>query len=142
MAISLEKSRVTEYLKERYKNQFLFDSLSADYLKRDGRMTFLTDVPVPFTMEDLVDFKEGRGLSVARMGENMVFVMGMDPQFPYKNQYRQFLQICFDTRVKEAFLHDGGEALNKGDLYRAATLFRGVMVLAQEEEGTALQDAL
>ena len=142
MAISLEKSRVTEYLKEKYKNQFLFDSLSAEYLKRDGRMTFLKDVPVPFTMEDLVDFKEGRGLSVARMGENMVFVMGMDPVFPYKEQYKQFLHICFDARVKEAFLSDAAQAINKGDLYRAAVLFRGVMTLAEEEKGDALQDAL
>ena len=128
----LNKSRITPYLTERYKEAFLFDTLAAGYWDKDPRFTFMKDVPVPFRPEDVKGLKEG-GLSIARMGENMLFVTGMDPAFPYVGRYVDYIRRCFAVKVREAFLHDAGDAMEKGDFLRACVLFRGVLTLTRSD---------
>lgn len=136
----ISKSRITKYLADRYKEAFLFDTLSDAYWEKEPRLAFMKGVPVPFKADDFKSFKEG-GLSIAKMGENMLFVSGMDPAFPYAKAYGEYLRVCFDVKVREAFLHDAGTAVENGDYLRACVLFRGVFILAQED-GSYECDAL
>jgi len=136
----LKKSRITSYLTERYREAFLFDTLSPRYWEREPRLAFMKNVPVPFRPEDLRRFREG-GVSIAQMGENMLFVVGMDPAFPHAKAYGEYLRVCFAVRVREAFLHDAGTMTENGDFLRACVLFRGVAFLA-ESDGVYSCDAL
>ena len=141
----LMKSRITPYLTERYKETFLFDTLAAGYWEKEPRLAFMKGVPVPFKADDFKAFREG-GLSIAKMGENMLFVTGMDPAFPYARSYADYIRVCFAVKVREAFLHDAADATAKGDLLRACVLFRGVLALASDdsdgENGAYLCDAM
>ncbi len=128
----LTKSRITPYLTERYKEAFLFDTLSPTYWEREPRLAFMKSVPVPFRADDFKAFREG-GLSIAKLGENMLFVVGMDPSFPHSGAYAEYLRVCFAVKVREAFLADAADAMEKGDLLRACVLFRGVLALAKRD---------
>lgn len=130
------KSRITRYLTERYKEAFLFDTLRATYWENEKRLSFMKNVPIPFKPEELKLFFEG-GVSIAKMGENMLFVIGMDPAFPYAKEYSTYLTLCFAEQVAEAFLSDAKRAVENGDFLRACALFRGVYLLTKARHNDA-----
>ncbi|MDR3296520.1 MAG: tetratricopeptide repeat protein [Clostridiales Family XIII bacterium] len=102
--IRTRPDRVGKHL-EKHLSKFVFDEFSDAYLTRGG-ISFMQGVPVPLRKEDMADFHSAEGLSALRIGENMAYVMGISPQFPYAGNYVKFLKTCFRGNAAEVLVRE------------------------------------
>lgn len=127
-AFESRPDRVGRYLKK-HMNQFVFDELTPAYLKRSGgKLDFMSGVPIPLRKEDMEAFR-GEGLKVARIIENMAWVMGIDPKFKYVQKYLEYIRVHFNERILEGFIKKGRNAAESGEMDEATILFRAALIL-------------
>ncbi|NLY70498.1 MAG: tetratricopeptide repeat protein, partial [Clostridiales bacterium] len=122
-----KEDRIKKYLKK-YLKLFVFDELSPEYIKRAG-IDFMKGVPIPLRKEDLEAFKSGEGLKPNRIADNIVWVMGIDPEFKYVPQYVEYMNQNFTYRILEGILKKGRDLAEKGEYDHATIYFRAILVL-------------
>lgn len=90
-----EKDRIKPYLENLVKG-YVFDELSADFLRRLKADDVLTGVPVPMDALMFAGFAAGkteiRGIDIAKA---CGLVLGAVPDFPYSEAYKSFLIKVF-----------------------------------------------
>lgn len=121
------KERLTRYLKK-YLSDYAFVELSEEFLDRLGVSDILKDIPVPIKKDDIKDVTDG-GISPARLGERMIFVIGCDPGFRYAHEYSQYLVKAFDNSLITVILSEAGRYMEKEEYYNACIGYRGAVVL-------------
>lgn len=121
------KERLTGFF-TKFLSDYIFVELSGDFLDRLGVSDILSDIPVPIKKEDMKEFASG-GMSVAGLGERMVFIIGCDPNFRYANRYKAYLRKAFDDSLLNVILTSAGQSLSKQDNYSACINYRAAIVL-------------
>lgn len=119
------EDRISEYLIP-HLNNYIFDELSENYLKKAGIADIMTGVPVP------IDKKELESISTLSIARNMAMVIGCDPKFQYRENYVAYILRTFDKRFAQGLIAEGVEAAQKNDYDYACIQFRAAMVIDSE----------
>lgn len=114
--------RIGAYLRS-HTDDFVFDELSENYLKKAELTEVLTGVPVPIRKTEL------NSISTLAIARNMAFIMGCDPRFKYRENYIAFIMKFFDQRFAQGLIADGVEAAQRNEFEYACIQFRAAMVI-------------
>ena len=114
--------RIGAYLRS-HTDDFVFDELSENYLKKAELTEVLTGVPVPIRPTEL------NSISTLAIARNMAFIMGCDPRFKYRENYIAFIMKFFDQRFAQGLIADGVEAAQRNEFEYACIQFRAAMVI-------------
>lgn len=122
------EDRIGKYFEDHLK-KFLFDEFSDSYIEKVGNLDFMKGVPIPLRHEDLKEFGGGHGLEVLHIAENMSWVMGIDVNFKYNDQYIQFMNRFFNYKIVEGLVRKGRDAAEEEIFDNAIILFRAALML-------------
>lgn len=101
----------------------LFDELSEDYLKSAGVHEILSGVPVPVNPG-----KDGE-LSTLTIALNMARVIGGDTNYPYVEQYIEYIKHIAGEQAIQVIVSEGAAAADEGDFEVACMYFRAGLLL-------------
>lgn len=116
------QDRIGEYLVP-HLNEFIFDELSENYMKKAGIDDILTGVAVPIRRGSL------ENLSTLGIAQNMAFVMGCDINFKYRDAYVAYINRVFTKEFAKPLINDGIEGAAKNDFDYACICFRGALLI-------------
>ncbi|MBE6032875.1 MAG: tetratricopeptide repeat protein [Firmicutes bacterium] len=126
-----KKNRITPYLRK-YLDSFVFDSLNPAVFQRNPELAFMKDCPIPFRREDLELVLKGREINPRQLAENMIWVIGCDPDFPYTESYCAWIRHHYGTRAGEMLLEQSDHEVEKGNGESAMVCLRAALVLDPE----------
>lgn len=119
------EDRICDYLIP-HLNDYIFDELSENYLKKAGIEDIMARIPVP------IDKKELESISTLSMARGMAMVIGCDPKFQYRENYVAYILRTFDKRFAQGLIAEGVEAAQKNDYDYACIQFRAAMIIDPE----------
>ncbi len=114
--------RIGMYLR-RYADDFVFDELSENYLKKAELTKILAGVPIPIRKTEL------NSISTLAIARNMAFIIGCDPGFKYRDNYISFIMKLFDKRFAQGLIADGVEAAQRKEFEYACIQFRAAIII-------------
>lgn len=114
--------RIGEFLMP-HVDEFVFDELSENYLKKAGIADILTDVPVPIRK------KEMTGLTTLKIAQNMAFIIGCDINFKYRENYIAYIIRTFTKDFVKPLINDGVDGAAKNDFDYACICFRAAILI-------------
>ena len=126
MDIKVRPDRVGRYFKK-YMDRFVFAEFSPEYMEKAGIKRIMEGVPIPLRKEDLEVFNGGSGLKATHIGENMAWVMGIDPHFKYTVKYVEFLNKLFNYKIYEGMMKEGRNEAEEKQYDEAAIHFRAAL---------------
>ncbi|MDR0851338.1 MAG: hypothetical protein LBN36_02470 [Clostridiales Family XIII bacterium] len=127
------KDRVGSFLKK-HLEQFSFDEFSDEYLKAAKTGEILRGVPVPLREADLSDMNSGNEIPVAIIGENMVWVIGIDPKFKHTDAYVEFILKFVGKKAGELLVNVAQIAAEREAWDEACIHYRAALVLKPDDE--------
>ena len=89
-------------------------------------------VPLPIKKDELADLS-GSGLSAVSIADNIAVTIGSSTHFRYADQYLQFLNRLFDSRLIDVFCGKSGEAFAAGDCRKAMAYVRAGMMFRGDD---------
>ena len=122
------KDRVASFLK-RGLSEFVFDSLSPEFLKKAGVEELMAGIPVPFTKEEFEQFSKGEGIGLEAIARNMAFVFGCDMEFKYKEHYLAFVFKMYGENGQKNIEAEAEKAAEEENFEKACILFRASLVM-------------
>ena len=128
MSDILKKDRIGKYFKQ-HLSKFLFVEFSDEFMKKLRIDDIAKGVRVPIMPQDLRDFAGGEGVSATKIAENMVWVVGCDPNFKYAEDYRKYMKRFFNEQLPKDVLMMGVSAVNHEDYENACIHFRAALFL-------------
>lgn len=128
MGISFENDRIGRYFKK-YLGRFLFVEFSEEFMKKLNIEDIAKGVRVPIRPEDLKEFAGGEGVSATKIAENMVWVVGCDPNFTYAEKYKEYMARFFNKQLAMDVLMKGVQAINMKEMEIACIHFRAALFL-------------
>ena len=126
--LTARPDRVKQYLIHRMK-EFTFDEFTKDFIKTKATITELSGVPIPLRDEDREAFKTQEGLNGNIIAENMARVLGIDPQFKYREPYTAFIEFYFGQKAVDNLTRKAKDLAEKGDIEEGCIYFRAALVL-------------
>ena len=87
------EDKLSKYM-EALSKDFLFDELSADYIREKG-ISFMKGIAVPFRASDLVALKE-KGIDASRIADNMAVIIGSNTAFLYVDSYMKYMAAYYE----------------------------------------------
>jgi tetratricopeptide (TPR) repeat protein len=118
----MEKDRVKEYLLP-ITEDYIFDELSDDYLRRAELTDILKGVPVPLGKSQL------SSLTNLKIAHNMAVIIGCDPDFPYVDNYKKAILKSFGQKFIRLLIKEGLEKAERKEFLEGAVLFRAARIL-------------
>ena len=128
MSDFLKKDRISKYFKQ-YLRKFLFVEFSDEFMKKLRIDDITKGVRVPIMPEDLQHFAGGEGVSATKIAENMVWVVGCDPNFKFAEDYKKFMKRFFNDQLSKDVLMMGVSAIEHEDYENACIHFRAALFL-------------
>lgn len=128
MSEILKNDRVVKYF-DKYLKSFLFVEFSDEFMQKLKIDDIAKDVKVPIMPKDLENFAGGEGISATKFAENMVWVVGCNPNFKYADAYREYMARFFDKKLAQDVLMVGVNAVKKEDFLTACIHFRAALFL-------------
>jgi tetratricopeptide (TPR) repeat protein len=128
MDIKVRPDRVGRYFKK-YMEKFVFAEFSPEYMEKAGIKEIMNGIPIPLRKEDLEVFNGGAGLKATHIGENMAWVMGIDPHFKHTVKYVEFLSKLFNYKIYEGMMKEGRNEAEDGEFDAAAIHFRAALCM-------------
>ena len=128
MDIKVRPDRVGRYFKK-YTDRFVFVEFSPEYMEKAGIKEIMDGVPIPLRKEDVEVFNGGSGLKATHIGENMAWVMGIDPHFKYTVKYVEFLSKLFNYKIYEGMMKEGRNEAEAKEYEEAAVHFRAALCM-------------
>ncbi len=128
-----KQDRLTPYLKK-YLDEFVFDSLAPGVFEQKPQLSFAKDVPLPFRREDLKEFLSTRRLNLRKISENMIWVLGCDPLFPYAEAYSTWLKLQYGARAGEMLLRQSDHEADEGRGDRTLICMRAALVVDPDNQ--------
>ena len=120
--------RIGKYL-QKSMTEFVFAELSERFMEKCGVTGFMKNVPVPFKQSDLGSAKDGKGISAIRISENMAVILGMDPNFKYREKYLKFIDVLFGEKFAAGLLDIARSELAKENFEDACIYFRACLCI-------------
>ena len=120
------KERLKPYFEELVKS-YVFNELSGEFLEKIGAADILMGIPMPIKESLLAESMNAGGaggdpaavsgvsLTVLDIARAAAVVVGCDPNFPYANDYKQFLQRIFKEKTEEVLVNEGYEKFSGAD---------------------------
>lgn len=128
MGYNLKNDRIVKYL-DKYIKSFLFVEFSDEFMEKLQIKDIVKNVRVPLDPRDLKDFAGGEGISATKIAENMIFVIGCNPNFKYVDAYKEYMSRFFKDGLKADVLMAGVRFVDEKDFLRACIHFRAALVL-------------
>ena len=128
MAYDLTNDRVLKYMEPYIKN-FLFVEFSDEFMKKLKIDDIAKGIKVPLEPKDVKEFAGGEGISATKIAENMIFVIGCNPNFKYIEEYKKYMDRFFKDGLKVDILMAGVRFVEKKDLVKACIHFRAALAL-------------
>ena len=125
MSLEKKEDRIRHYLVP-HLDQFIFDELSENYMKKAGVEDILTGVPIPIRKTELTN------ISTLNIARHMAFVIGCDPDFDYASNYIAYIQRIFTKKFAEGLVSDGVDGAAKNDFDYACIQFRAAIQIDPE----------
>ncbi|MCL1896049.1 MAG: tetratricopeptide repeat protein [Clostridiales bacterium] len=126
--LTARPDRVGKYLLKSMK-EFTFDEFSQEFLKKMNLVKEFSGVPIPLRDEDREAFKTPQGLNGNIIAENMARVLGIDPQFKYRDSYTSFIGINYGQKGVDNLTRKAKDHGESGNLEEACIYFRAALVL-------------
>ena len=114
--------RIGEYLKI-FLEEYIFDELSDEYLKKADALDILKGVPVPIHRSDILE------MTNVKIAHAMAMVIGCDINFKYKDNYIEYIRKAFGSEFVKPLINEGVELAVAGDTLRACACFRGALLI-------------
>lgn len=131
MSYKFEKDRLARYF-AKYLKRYLFVEFSDEFMEKLNIKDVAKDVKVPINPYDLEKFSGGEGISATEIAENMVWVVGCDPNFKYAQAYKKFMERFFNNHLAQDVLMMGVKAIEHDDMENACIHFRAALFLDSE----------
>ena len=128
MGYDLKNDRIVKYL-DKYIKSFLFVEFSPEFMKKLKIDDIVTGVRVPLNPRDLKDFAGGEGVSATQIAENMLYVIGCNPNFKYAREYKEYMARFFKDSLAKDVLMAGVSYVQAKDLTVACIHFRAALAL-------------
>lgn len=125
--------RVGSYL-TKYADALVFDHFQEEYLKREGIYEYMKEVPIPVSAQDVVESHKTGGFHVINVARNMIRIIGINPEFPYVEQYLRYIRKYFNENVVEAVIRDGEERARQEQTEEALIYFRAALVMDPKQK--------
>lgn len=129
------KDRIGKYLIDGLKD-YLFSQLSEEYLARAGLLEILKGIPVPLTRGDAKALAETSDFSLAKIGQNMLFVIGCDPNFRYARAYVDAIRVVATEKTGGLLLQEARGYAENGNCERACIYLRATICLFEQGSET------
>ena len=135
-------NRVKPYFKELIE-EYVFDELSDDFLNRMNAGDLLSGVPLPIRADTAAQIYGGKGqLSMLDLTRACGIIIGADPDFPYTDAYKQFLQRTFREHTEEVLVNEAHAHFRNGKLKAAACLAAGALLFNENARDALYSYAL
>ena len=119
------QDRIGEFLLP-HVEEFVFDELSDNYLKKAGIADILTGVPIPIRKTEL------SGITTLKIAQNMAFIIGCDINFKYRQNYIAYIERMFTKDFVKPLINDGIDGAAKNDFDYACICFRAAILMDPE----------
>ncbi|WP_053956195.1 tetratricopeptide repeat protein [Inediibacterium massiliense] len=124
-------TRIEEYIKDRLE-KVMFIELRKDAHLSENKFEILKEIPIPIPMNELVKpIQEGTtdyNFSLASMARGMIMIIGLDHQFKYIKEYKEFL-YAFDEKILEYMAYEGLKFAEEEKFYNALIYFKAIVTL-------------
>ena len=135
------KFQIEAYLKSKA-DEISFLQLKADAAIRVKNYTIPEEgLYVPFLTDELAENiktkKENEVLTVGGMMRGMIFTIGIDSEFKYKEEYIIFLKSV-EPKLEEYILYQGSKYIDEGKLLEGIIYFKALMTINQENDDAIL----
>ncbi|PAB59416.1 tetratricopeptide repeat protein [Anaeromicrobium sediminis] len=128
------QKRLEAYLKDRL-NDVVFIELRKDIEMKNEKLKGLEKIQIPMMVEEMgKSIKEGSAsneIRVASMARGMIYVIGIDPNFMYGKEYREFL-YKFDEKIEDYIIYEGLKYAEDKKFQEALITFRALVMLNDE----------
>lgn len=121
--------KIDDLLKKRT-NEVVFLDLKDEVLIGDN-IKIGNDMPIPILLKDLqkkVKGVETSDIELNKIVDGMIFILGIDLDFKYRDEYVEFLKTI-DSTIGNKILNNAIVSANKGDKKDALVLFRASIVI-------------
>jgi tetratricopeptide (TPR) repeat protein len=133
-ALRRRPDRIKKYLMK-YLDDFIFDEFSDSYLKKVGATDYLKGVPIPIRKDDIEGFHTEKGLPLAIIAENMVRIIGIDPNFRYTDAYLTYIGKHLGKKSEEYLTKEGRRDASKEEFDIALIHYRAALVIKEDDLG-------
>ncbi|MCL2111397.1 MAG: tetratricopeptide repeat protein [Clostridiales bacterium] len=120
--------RVGPYLKHRM-NELTFDEFTPAFLAKGGLDKKFAGVPIPMRKEDREESGTAEGLRSNVLAENMARVLGIDPAFPHREAYAEFIDLFFGQKAVDNMTRKAKDFADREEYEDACIYFRAGLVL-------------
>jgi len=93
-----------------------------------------SDIPLPILLKDFVEKVKGKDekdIPITSIISGIIYILGIDPEFKYKNEYIEILEAFSDTPL-HYILGMGFNEINKEDFINGLICFRSALVLDED----------
>lgn len=126
--VKQKNDRISYYLKRRL-DEFVFDVLSPDFLKKLETEELMNGVPVPFRKKEFEEFMKGEPVRLENIAKNIAYVFGADSGFKYKEHYMGFLIKVFGDNVLRSIEKEAETAAEEERFEDACAYFRASLCI-------------
>lgn len=128
-------NRVEKYLKDRV-NDVVFIHLKENKQFKVKGFTFDDSIPLPMPFNEVVDRvkddNEAKDISILKIIQGMVYIMGIDSGFKYNNAYKEFL-TTYDENIIKVILQQGFRLIEAGNKIEALICFKACLYIKKND---------
>ena len=117
-----QEDRISKYL-SMLNRGMLFDELSEKYLRSADVYDILKGVPIPVSVDENGD------MTTLTVALNMALVIGADRNYPYAEQYLEYIKRITQGHGVEIMLSEGARAADNDAFEIACMYFRAALML-------------
>ena len=121
---------IEKHLRKRVDDVVFIELKKEDALQVNG-FSFDTETPLPILLKDFVEKvkgKEEKDIPITSIASGAVYILGIDPEFKYKDQYVAFLK-AFHEKPLHYILGMGFTEIQNGNYLNGLICFRSALVL-------------
>ncbi|MBB6218229.1 tetratricopeptide (TPR) repeat protein [Anaerosolibacter carboniphilus] len=126
--------QVDKYLKNQLE-RIVFIELKENTPMKNEQYKMLKGIPVPILVNELAEIvkkqETEQTISLAAMARAMILLLGLDNQFKYIQEYKDFL-YAFDAHIEDYIVYEGLKAADQKEFYTALIYFRALMLFNEE----------
>jgi len=121
------QDKIGKYFKH-YLDDFVFIEFTENYITKSGKIDFMKGVPVPVGKEAVEAFVHDEGLKFDNIAGGMIYVIGVDMNFKYRDKYIEFMKV-FNFKILKSIIKQGLDLAEEEKLEEAAIHLRAALVI-------------
>lgn len=128
-------NRIEKYLKDRV-NDVVFIHLKENKHFEVKGYTFDDSIPLPMPFNEVVDRvkdeNETNDISILKIIQGMVYIIGIDSGFKYNREYKEFLK-AFDKDIVKVILQQAFKSIEAGNKVEALICFKACLYIEEND---------